>query len=71
MHRSSVFSDLIDATERLSLEEKEILLEVLRSRTVEERREKLKKDVAQARREHRAGKTKPTTAKHLMREISR
>ena len=69
MRRSSEFSDLLAATGRLSLEEKEKLLEVLRKRTVEERRARLKREINRARREHAAGKIKPTSARQIMRDI--
>ena len=69
MKRSSQFSDALEATGRLSLEEKETLLEVLRKRTAEERRAQLKREITEARREHAAGKLKPTTARQIMRDI--
>ena len=69
MRRSSEFGDLLEATGRLSLEEKEKLLEVLRRRTVEERRARLKREINRARREHAADKLNPTSARQIMRDI--
>jgi hypothetical protein len=69
MRKSSEFGQVLDATERLSLEEKETLLEVLRRRTIETRRRQLKRDIAESRREEAAGKAKPVTVAQLMREI--
>jgi hypothetical protein len=69
MRKSSVFSDVLESTDRLSLEEKETLLEVLHHRTVEQRRLQIKRELVASRREHAAGKTKPVTAAQLMREI--
>jgi hypothetical protein len=69
MRRSSKFSDVLDATNGLSLEEKETLLEVLRNRTVEERRKQIAREIADAKRQHHAGKTKATSARRIMRDI--
>ena len=69
MRKSSDFSDVLEATERLSLEEKETLLEVLRNRTVEERRAQIKREIAEARKEHAAGKSKAGSPEQIMREI--
>lgn len=69
MRASSKFGNILEAAERLSLEEQESLVEVLRNRTIEERRARLKKDVAAARREYASGKCKPATASQIMREI--
>jgi hypothetical protein len=71
MRRSSGFSDVLDATERLSLEEKETLLEVLRNRTVAERRAQLQREIAQARHEHAKGRTKPASPRQIIREIAK
>ena len=69
MRKSSEFGEVLEATERLSLEEKEALLEVLQHRTVEERRGQIKREIAAARREHAAGKAKRVSADDLMGEI--
>ena len=69
MRKSSQFSDVLEATERLSLEEKETLVDVLRHRTVEQRRQELARDVANARAEHAAGKSKPGSPRRVMRDV--
>jgi hypothetical protein len=69
MRKSSAFSDVVDATERLSLDERQALLEVLRLRTTEERRAQLKKEIAEARREHVVGKCSPASPRQIMRDI--
>jgi hypothetical protein len=69
VRKSSEFSDLLEATGRLTLEEKETLLEVLRHRTIEDRRAQLKREIAQARREHAAGKCRPASPGQIMRDI--
>lgn len=69
MKKSSDFSEVLDATERLSLEERETLVEVLHHRTVEERRELLKREVLESRREFAAGKCRPASPSQIMRDI--
>ncbi len=69
MRKTSEFGEVLEATDRLSLEEKETLLEVLRHRTTEERRMQLKREIAESRREFAAGKAKSVTPAQLMREI--
>lgn len=69
MHRSSEFSEILDAAERLSLEENETPAVVLRNRAAEERRAEIKKEIAQARKEHADGKTTRSTAKQIMRDL--
>jgi len=69
MRKSSRFSDVLEATESLSLEERETLVEVLRNRTTEERRGQLKREIAKARREHAAKKIKPASPRQIMRDI--
>ena len=71
MRKSSEFGDVLDATERLSLEEREALLQILRNRTIEDRRLQLKREIAAARREHAARKCKPATPEQIMRDILR
>jgi hypothetical protein len=69
MRKSSDFSEAVDATERLTLEEMETLLEILRKRTVEDRRAQLKREIEQSERECKLGKCRPVTPRQIMREI--
>jgi hypothetical protein len=69
MRKSSDFSDVLEATERLSLEEKETLLEVLRHRTAQDRRAVLKREIAAARREYAVGKCIAASPEQIMRDI--
>jgi len=71
MTRTSAYGKVLDLTASLSLDEKESLLEVLRQRTLRERRQQLARESAKARLEHRRGRSKPTTASYLMREITK
>ena len=69
MRKTSEFSEVVEAAERLSLDEKETLLELLRNRTADERRAQLRQEVALSRREFANAKAKPATVEQLMREI--
>ena len=69
MRKTSEFNDVLDASDRLSLEEKEALVEVLRHRTLEERRLQLKKEIEISRREYATGKCKVMSPMQIMREM--
>ncbi len=71
MPKSTAFERVVDLTEALSLEEKETLLQVLRQRTIQQRRKQLTQESRKARKEFRQGLAKPTTSSQLMREIKR
>lgn len=63
------FGDVLEAADRLSEEEQETLLEVLRKRLAERRRSEIADDVAEARREHERGETREVSPDELMTEI--
>ena len=67
----AAFAHLVELTDTLTLEEKEALLQVLRQRTIQERRKQLAQESKKARNEFRKGLAKPTTSAQLMREIKR
>lgn len=69
--KTSRFDTVLEAVERLSLEERESLVQVVKQRTIEERRAQLVRDVAAARRDYKAGKFKIATVEEIMREIMR
>jgi hypothetical protein len=63
------FADLLDAVDNLSREEKETFLEVLQRRLIEQRREEIAGEIAEARQEFQAGECQAVTAEDLMKEI--
>ena len=71
MARGVTFSEVVEMTNALNLEEKETLLEVLRHRTVQERRKRLAKEARGAWKEYRKGKYKAMSAAEIMAEIMR
>jgi hypothetical protein len=68
--RESVrFGEVLEAADQLSLEEQEDLVEVLRHRVIERRREDLAAEIRQARREFDAGQCELTTPDDLLKKI--
>jgi hypothetical protein len=63
------FGEVLEAVDKLSLEEQEALVGVLYRRLIERRREVLAKDVQHAQQEFEAGQCRPVTAAELMKEI--
>jgi hypothetical protein len=69
MQNTTVFVDLLDAADRLSLDEQETLVEILQRRMVDHRREELAKEIQDAEREYQAGRCRPVTPEELMGEV--
>jgi hypothetical protein len=63
------FAEVLEAADRLSLEDQESLVEILHRRVVERRREELAEEIQQAEEEFQAGGCEPRTAQELIREI--
>ena len=69
MPKAPLFGEVLEGIETLSLEDQEILREILHRRIVERRREELAQDVQQARQEFQAGQCRPVTPEELLDEI--
>jgi preprotein translocase subunit SecA len=69
MQNTPAFVDLLDAADRLSLDEQETLVEILQRRMIEHRREELAKEIQEAEREYQAGRCRPVTPEELMGEV--
>ncbi|MBW2062911.1 MAG: hypothetical protein JRI95_15320 [Deltaproteobacteria bacterium] len=63
------FGDVLEAIDKLSLDEQETLVDVLHKRLIERRREKLAKDIEDAQEEFLAGRSKPATPEKIKNEI--
>jgi hypothetical protein len=59
----------LEAADKLSLDEQESLVEILRRRVIEQRRTKLAKDIQDARKEFAAGHCQPATPGEIIAEI--
>jgi hypothetical protein len=63
------FNEVLEAVEKMSLEEHESLVEILERRRIERRRAQIARDVRAARREFKAGKLDPATPDQIMESI--
>ena len=69
MPKALPFGEVLEGIETLSLEDQEILKEILHRRIIERRREELVQDVQQAQQEFQAGQCRPVTPEELTKEI--
>ncbi|MBM4287360.1 MAG: hypothetical protein FJ135_04275 [Deltaproteobacteria bacterium] len=69
MEEQAVFGEVLEAADRLSLEEKEALIEVLQRRLIDERRDELAQENAAARKEFEAGEFREASPEELLKEI--
>ena len=69
MAKTTSFGDVLEAADKLSLDEQEALLDVLHRRLVEHRREQIAREVRQARDEFQGYGCGPATPADLMKEI--
>ena len=64
----TTFSDIVDATDRLSTDEKQVLVELLRRRIADENRKRLVQDVKEGREEYARGECREGTADEIIDE---
>ncbi len=69
MENAPPFADILEAAGSLSLEEQEVLVEILNRRLIERRRAELAADVADADRQFQQGECRPARPDELLREI--
>ena len=69
MPKIQPFGEVLEGIEALSLEDQEILIDILQRRIIERRREELVRDIQQAQQEFQAGECRPATPEELMNEI--
>lgn len=67
--RSSKFHIVVDAADRLTLEEQETLVAVLHRRLADRRRGELAADIREAQKELERGVLRPTTPAEIVKEI--
>lgn len=63
------FADLVEMIDRLPLDERESLVEVVQRRNSDDERRRIAASIRSARREYKRGRAKPVTPDELMREI--
>jgi hypothetical protein len=66
---STSFGEVLEAVGRLSPDEQQTLLVIVRRRLAEQGRKTLAQDIREARQEFAQGRCGPTTAEDLMKEI--
>ena len=69
MEKLMLFGEVLDAVDRLSLDDQEDMLDVLNRRIIERRREAMLQDIREAQKEFSEGGCRPTTVDELMKEI--
>ena len=63
------FSDVLESVDALPNEEKEMLIDIIRKRMAEERREEFRRSIDEANAEYEAGLCKVMTVEEIMAEI--
>lgn len=63
------YGDVLDAADSLSLEDQELLLETLKRRVADKRREALVAAVEEARRDFREGRCEAGSVEDLLRDM--
>ena len=69
MNQTSSFNDVLEAVGRLSLDEQESLVDVIRRRIAARRRQEIAKLVMSARPEYANGKLKPESPDDIMQSL--
>ena len=67
----STFAEVVDAADKLSADEQESLVGILRRRLAERNRAQLVDDVAEARAEFVSGRARSATVQQIMDEVRR
>lgn len=65
----TTFADVLESVETLPKDEKEMLLEIVRKRLIDERRVEIAREIEAAEAEYAAGLCKPATVDEIMLEI--
>lgn len=63
------FAELLDAVDELPVEEQAELVEIVRRRLIEHRRDELAQEIQEARRDLQAGRCHPETPDEILRDI--
>lgn len=71
MGKGVTFDEVLDMIDSLPLEQRESLIEIVRNRLIEERRDRLAKSIKKARKEYERGDASRGTVDDLMDELSK
>jgi predicted AAA+ superfamily ATPase len=64
------FADLLDAVDGLPIQEQAELIEIVRKRLIEHRRDELASEIEESRRDFQAGRCAPAAPDEILRDIS-
>ena len=67
--KGATFNEVIEIIESLPEEQRESLVEIIKRRLLEKRRDRLARSIKKAREEYAQGKVKRGTVDELMREL--
>ena len=68
--KSATFNDVLEVVESLPEDQRESLLEIVKNRLIEERRDRLALSIKKAKKEYVKGQIRRGTVEDLMREVS-
>ena len=63
------FADLVEMVDRLPLDDRESLVEIVRKRIADDQRRRITASIRSARQEHTRGRCQPAAPEELLREI--
>jgi hypothetical protein len=69
VEKTASFADVLEAADRLPLDDQEMLADVLHKRVVAQRRSRLAAEVREAQEEYRKGEARPASPGEIMAEI--
>jgi hypothetical protein len=69
MKKDMSFSEVLEAADKLSLDEQETVIDILHRRIIENRRKELVKEVREAQNEFREGRCQPVRPEEIAREL--
>lgn len=69
MRKVTTFEEVLEAADRLSLEEQEAVMDIIRKRVIDERRKKIVDQVHEARKEYQEGRCREASSEQVIKEI--
>ena len=65
----TTFAEVLETIEKFSIDEKEILVDIVQNRLRDDKRQRIIKSVKEAQQEFERGELKPASVDDIMREI--
>lgn len=70
VNMQTTFAEVLETIEKFTIDEKEMLVDIVQNRLIENRRDQLKKEIESAERKFEQGLCKPFTIDEFIREVS-